>query len=281
MLLAIDTSSDRCLVCLGDDEQLIAASVLQTTRGHSAHLLGLVQEILKRRGISLQSLSGIAATQGPGSYTGLRIGLTAAVTLAYAAGVPFYGLPTLACHAWMWSEWEGTICPLLDARNERVYTALFTLLDTAAAPAAQSGQDHGPADKRSSHRTFTTLRGSVADARSSTGNTRRRELVELSPAQAISLSDWLKSLAQDVSLATPILFTGNGTASYRGLLDEWQADRMSRDGSHEKLIYYGEAALTAEGLWRAAAAAKRKGDATDPKLLQAVRPMYLGEAVRR
>ena len=174
MLLALDTSGEHCLVCLGDDQELLVSYRFRAERSHSASLLPMIREVLRRTGLSRQELSAIAATCGPGSYTGLRIGLTAAACLAYACSIPFYPVSTLDAHAWMYPDWQGILSPMLDARNRRIYTAAYHFRSMDGVP----------------------------------------ELVMDTEAQAIPLADWLHRLRQHAISDRQLLLTGNAARLY-------------------------------------------------------------------
>ena len=92
---------------------------------HAEVLLPLIQELREESGWSLERLTGIALSIGPGSFTGLRIGLATAKGIAYEWGVPVAGVSTLHAHAARIKNFNGVVCALLDARKREVYTALF------------------------------------------------------------------------------------------------------------------------------------------------------------
>ena len=92
---------------------------------HAETLLPLVESLLDRARCSWQQIGAIAVSIGPGSFTGLRIGLSTVKGLAYGWNVPVVPVPTLSAIAFRVSDWKGLICPMLDARKKEVYTALF------------------------------------------------------------------------------------------------------------------------------------------------------------
>jgi len=92
---------------------------------HSERLLPAVDRALDEARITLDGLGGIAVSIGPGSFTGLRIGLSTAKGLAYATGLPLVGVPTLEAMAWTLPAARWQVCPVLDARKQEVYAALF------------------------------------------------------------------------------------------------------------------------------------------------------------
>ena len=137
MILGIDTATTTASVALVEDGKLVAEEVhLESPRGggglspsaranHATTLLPLVERLLQRTRISLDEISALAVSIGPGSFTGLRIGLSTVKGLAYGWDIPVVGVPTLAAMAARVTDRDGFICPLLDARKREVYAALF------------------------------------------------------------------------------------------------------------------------------------------------------------
>jgi len=112
---------------------VLAEGEHRESRSHTASLPALVDEVLGRAGVSVEDVEGLAVSIGPGSFTGLRIGLALAKGIALAGGLPVVGVPTLEALAWVADAPAGTtICAALDARKREVYAALFWA--TSAAP---------------------------------------------------------------------------------------------------------------------------------------------------
>lgn len=137
IILGIDTATATASVALVEEGNLIMEEVCPgssqrgehspiTDRGnHAEILLPLVEGLLKRAGLSIHEISAIAVSIGPGSFTGLRIGLSTVKGLAYGWNVPVVGVPTLLAMAARVTDWDGKICPFVDARKKEVYAALF------------------------------------------------------------------------------------------------------------------------------------------------------------
>ncbi len=145
-VLAIDASTDGCSVALTFSGQLFQQHSLQA-KSHAQNLLPMVSQCLDDAKLSLQSLDALAVTLGPGSFTGVRIGLSVAQGLAFGAGLPLIGKNTLEVMATAaLTEREGaTVVPCLDARMDEVYWAAYGLREGAlverALPAVCSPQD--------------------------------------------------------------------------------------------------------------------------------------------
>jgi tRNA threonylcarbamoyladenosine biosynthesis protein TsaB len=125
LILAIDTALDGCSAGVLDTAQnsLIAQESLAMKRGHAEALMPLIARVMKESGIAFASLDRIAATTGPGSFTGLRVGLSAARGIALAAGKPVVGVTTLTAYAAPVVSESGQhpIISAIDARHDHVY----------------------------------------------------------------------------------------------------------------------------------------------------------------
>jgi tRNA threonylcarbamoyladenosine biosynthesis protein TsaB len=125
LILAIDTALDACAAAVLDTEagRLIARESLPMKRGHAEALMPLIARVVKQAGISFAALDRIAVTTGPGSFTGLRVGLSAARGIALAAGKPVVGLTTLTAYAAAVVSESGQhpIISAIDARHDQVY----------------------------------------------------------------------------------------------------------------------------------------------------------------
>ena len=124
-ILALETSAVSASVALCDDEALIAQSFQRTGLTHSATLMPMLEDLLKNAGYTLEQAELIAVAAGPGSFTGLRIGVAAAKGLAWAGEKPCAACSTLESMAWQVAHVDGLICAAMDARRQQVYAALF------------------------------------------------------------------------------------------------------------------------------------------------------------
>lgn len=125
MILAIDTASSTASVALGDLNQIHASFQLSTGLTHSEQLLPMIDAAMNISRTDPASIQGIAVTIGPGSFTGLRIGIASAKGFALGWQVPVYGVNTLDVLAQSAMSQPGLICPCLNARRGEVYTALY------------------------------------------------------------------------------------------------------------------------------------------------------------
>lgn len=135
MILGIDTATPVCSVALVERQSVIAEAVGDAGQpdgrrpNHAVSLLPAIESLLRRTGRRLDDLAAIALTLGPGSFTGLRIGLSTAKGLAYGSTISVLGISTLLALAARVNDWQGRICACLDARKGEVYAALFERRD--------------------------------------------------------------------------------------------------------------------------------------------------------
>lgn len=124
-LLGIDTSGNTASVALCDGERIIAQTTVLTKLTHSQIILPLCKDVLRLANTELSEVDRIAVADGPGSYTGLRIGISAVKGMAFSLGTECVGVSTLEGLAYNLLGFEGRICPVMSARQDLVYTALF------------------------------------------------------------------------------------------------------------------------------------------------------------
>ena len=125
LLLAIDTTTRVCSVALGDQEKILAEYHLNVKNTHSQRLMPLIVSLFRDSGIDKSRLEGVALSIGPGSFTGIRIGMATAKGLCQGLNIPVVGVMTLDALAEACPFFPGLICPILDARKNQVYTALY------------------------------------------------------------------------------------------------------------------------------------------------------------
>jgi len=134
MILHIETSTELCSVALSNETDCLAVRENIEGRNHAALLTLFIEELLFLHDISVKQLDAIAVSSGPGSYTGLRIGVSAAKGLCYGANIPLIAVPTLQAMSIGFvqqfdvpvrGQAPPLLCPMIDARRMEVYTALF------------------------------------------------------------------------------------------------------------------------------------------------------------
>lgn len=243
-VLALDTSSETGGVALVEDGRLVAEYVLNLQRTtHSERLLPTVERVLQDAGLgSGQRPDGIAVAVGPGSFTGLRIGVMTAKAFSYAWRVPVVGVGTLEALAYQLSGAAPWACPLLNARNGNVFTALYDVRGAepveVAAPAL-----------RPAARWFGWLAGGGVGEEAGTGGV------------------WPSDTEADRRNGT-VMFGGDGVPDFWDEIVRMVGDRARRPAPGLELLRTSAVAMLG-------AARLARGQADDPMSLT---PAYLRES---
>lgn len=125
-ILNIETSTKNCSIALAKDgEMIVCREIAEMGYSHAEKLHVFIEEILVEANLKFSDLNAVAVSQGPGSYTGLRIGVSAAKGLCYALDIPLIAVDTLEVLASQIAIEEGVIVPMIDARRMEVYSAIF------------------------------------------------------------------------------------------------------------------------------------------------------------
>src|SRR5664280_662094 len=134
MIICLETATNLCSVALCDNAGVISVRESNESKSHASMLTVFIEEILRDNGIRANDLDAVAVSKGPGSYTGLRIGVSVAKGIAFGASIPLIGVETTLSMFWgiSGSLSSGTIenknvlfCPMLDARRMEVYYAMY------------------------------------------------------------------------------------------------------------------------------------------------------------
>ena len=125
LLLAFETSAKAASVALTQDGKLLGESYQNTGLTHSQTLMVMAEDLLKQCGKKTDDVTAVAVAEGPGSFTGVRIGVAAAKGFAWGAELPCVGVSTLEAMVKTLGVWQGWVCPVMDARRSQVYNALF------------------------------------------------------------------------------------------------------------------------------------------------------------
>lgn len=143
LLLNIDTATEHASVCLSNESGVLLLKESQDQKNHGAFLQPAIQQIVLETGIELQAVDAISVTEGPGSYTGLRVGLASAKGLCFALQKPLIAINTLkvmALAAINQAPYSSNtlFCPMIDARRMEVFTAIYDIhLNIMEAPNAK------------------------------------------------------------------------------------------------------------------------------------------------
>lgn len=129
-ILSLDSSADVGTVALCEDERLLAEMTVNTGNTHSESLLPTVEAVLKITGTDINDIDLFACSTGPGSFTGVRIGVATVKGIAYGKNKPCVSVSTLYALAQNLRGFNGIICPVMNARRNQVYNALFVCKDS-------------------------------------------------------------------------------------------------------------------------------------------------------
>lgn len=136
IILTLETATPVCSVALSNNGELIGFKEAEETNAHSKVLMSFIKDVLEQGGVSFPDLDAVAVSRGPGSYTGLRIGVSTAKGLCYALDIPLLAVDTLQAMAWGAAKYvEGIelpdysadimFCPMIDARRMEVYCGIW------------------------------------------------------------------------------------------------------------------------------------------------------------
>lgn len=148
-ILAVDTSSAVASCAITDGDKLVAERILNNKMTHSQTLMPMIEAMFKESELSLSDIDLFAVANGPGSFTGLRIGVSAVKALAHSVNKPCTGVSTLEAMAYNLVYSPYLVCPIMDARRGEVYTALYrfnsdraeTIISDTAMPAAEIAEE--------------------------------------------------------------------------------------------------------------------------------------------
>lgn len=187
-VLAIDTSNLVLSVAVVDQTRVLGEVTTNLQKNHSIRMMDTISELLDTLQLVPEDLTGIAVAKGPGSYTGVRIGVSTAKSMAWALGIPVVGVSSLlavAANAW---GFAGGIIPMFDARRGQVYTGYYQSANTG-----------------------------VSEAQSQAGiplASEARMPLLIGQERIILLTDWL-GIIKEQAQGAPLLFLGDDTAIHR------------------------------------------------------------------
>jgi len=125
-ILSIDTASNLCTVALLEDEQCIKEIIVNDARNHSEKIMPVIEQILQETNLSLKDINLIVCDKGPGSFTGIRIGIGTVLAFQDSLNIPCIGISSLEALVYNVKK-DGLICSLIDAKNNNLYLGLFKL----------------------------------------------------------------------------------------------------------------------------------------------------------
>lgn len=124
-ILALDSTENTAAVAITDGKTLIGSTVINAGKSHSELLLPAIESLMKASGLSYSDIDLFACSSGPGSFTGVRIGVSTIKGLAFGYGKPCIGVSATEALAYNFIDFDGIICPAMDARRSQLYNAIF------------------------------------------------------------------------------------------------------------------------------------------------------------
>lgn len=125
IILSIDSSSKVATAALLNNDEVLGEYVLNNKREHSVLLMPMIENLLKDCNLTVNDIDGYVVSKGPGSFTGLRIGMATIKGLSFGSSKPYISISTLDALAYSLINFKGIICPIMDALRENVYTGLY------------------------------------------------------------------------------------------------------------------------------------------------------------
>lgn len=129
IILSVDSSSPVATVALLKDNEVLGEYLLNHKREHSVILMPLIEELLKNNNLDIDNIDGFVVSKGPGSFTGLRIGMATIKGLSFGGNKPYVSISSLEALAYPLVHFSGIICPIMDALRDSVYTCLYKGID--------------------------------------------------------------------------------------------------------------------------------------------------------
>ena len=128
-ILAVDTSATSASVCVAQENKIIGEFSINTALTHSQTLIPMIEQLAEKTGVTLENIDAIAVNAGPGSFTGVRIGVAAVKGIAFSRNIPCVSVSTLESMAYNMLDNDCIVCSVMDARCSQVYNSLFRVKD--------------------------------------------------------------------------------------------------------------------------------------------------------
>ncbi len=210
-LLSIHTATETAIVSLLSDEKILGTLTNHEPREHAAFLHIAIKELLDRHNVNAKDLNAIGVTSGPGSYTGIRVGLASAKGLSFALKIPlvmFTSLEAMAVSAIeIVSDTKAYYCPMIDARRMEVFTAVYNYdLEEIISPCAMILNESSFFETLKNHKMFFSGRGANKFQKiiNHTNATFLREQISAMALAKITMKKYKKNDFQNIPYAQPL-----------------------------------------------------------------------------
>ena len=253
-ILAIETTGAEASVAMINEKGEVFMEASDQKMNHLQNLMPMVDILLKKRGLSIDDMNYIAVSEGPGSFTGIRIGVASARALAQALDIETIGVPTLQSFLYNVPDYRGIICPIFDARRNQVYGGAYQWTGVG-----QSGE---------------TEKGTLC------GNAARAPYREVVPGGAYDLPQLLDRLktalltGSDGNTALEVTFFGDGIIPYKEQITDWQNVSLN-DNIH---VLFAEDDIRLQKASSVARLALESCRAGRVKSLYDLKPVYMRKA---
>jgi tRNA threonylcarbamoyladenosine biosynthesis protein TsaB len=233
-ILAFESSAKAASVALCDDDRLIAQAYQNSGLTHSTTLLPMAQSMLTNCGETLEGVDCFAVSVGPGSFTGLRIGISTVKGLAWGLEKPCAGVSTLEAMAWNLAHMDAVICCAMDARRQQVYNALFR--------AHNGSLERLTPDRAISLEELAQERESLQMAQIVVGDgaqlcyndaIRRGQSLQLAPAHLLHQNAWGVAQCALAQARKGELISGAELSAHYLRLSQAERERMEREQAHK------------------------------------------------
>lgn len=199
MILSIETSTHICSVALHQKADLVDFTDLDKPNSHGEKLALLIKELLTKNRVNMEDLTGVAVASGPGSYTGLRIGLSTAKGICFALDLPLIAVDTLTALALRVENSKPQwLCPMIDARRMEVYCQLVDEKGGIRAPSEAKIIDHQSFDKYLTRHEILFFGNGAAKCKNTILHHNANFMDDVLPsARTVGILAWQKFLARD------------------------------------------------------------------------------------
>ena len=206
-ILAFETTGAQASVACIDEKGNLFAQSSEGVLNHLQNLMPMTESLLKENGIAMSDISCVAASTGPGSFTGIRIGVSSARAVAQAMNIPCISVPTLPSFSYNIENYKGLVCPILDARRNQVYGGAFYVSNDSVKSNLNGGSGE------------PNLNKNIGD------------IHEAVPGGAYDVGEYLQFLRAGIAEqgVSDILFFGDGIKVYQDKVEKWQSSSLNDD----------------------------------------------------
>ena len=267
-ILLLETATPVCSVALAIDGKIVVEKHSDEPNAHSSKLSPFVQQILAESGVETKSLDAVCVSSGPGSYTGLRIGVSSAKGFCYALGIPLLSVPTLQGMAAQYyaqhPEYTGLVCPMIDARRMECYTAIYESTEIVNSEIVNCEVVNSELTNDGCRPTIHNSQFTIHKKGNSQFTIHNSQIVELKPVSADII---VPNIYDEYLDRGEVVFIGDGAAKTKEIL-----------GVHPNARYASDFQIAASGMLTVAMQKLQNGEHEDVAYFE---PYYLKDFVAK